>query len=270
MVANRRLIRDSSGASAAYFEISPSATGRSSAPWPPTAGSCRGEKMRSSSPIGRPLTKATAPPVRCQSRVSVSRSSGGTRTSRGVGARSSKVPSTSSRKANLSKPAVSLEAMLVIGQTGMRRSAMQAERTKMDDKGVGRRDVNAAIRSRFRLRPRSRADCADSRPFDRSEPNRHRDVRPMITRRHFCRPNRRRTDDAAEGPGVELHPDGLARAVVDREIARRAARRRCANTMPTARSSGSSIATSSPASAPTRATATSGRRCASRCWPPTS
>src|SRR5262252_8129034 len=56
--------------------------------------------MRSSSLTGRPLTKATPPSVRCQSRVKVSRSSGETKTSRGVGARSRIVPSTSSRKAN--------------------------------------------------------------------------------------------------------------------------------------------------------------------------
>ena len=38
------------------------------------AGSSSGEKMRSSSLIGRPLTNATAPPVRSYSRASVSRS----------------------------------------------------------------------------------------------------------------------------------------------------------------------------------------------------
>ncbi len=57
--------------------------------------------MRSSSLTGRPLTKATAPPVRFQSRASVSRSACETNTSRGVGAKSSSVPSTSSRMAIL-------------------------------------------------------------------------------------------------------------------------------------------------------------------------
>src|SRR5262249_50497108 len=64
------------------------------------AGNRSGEKLRSSSLTGRPLTKATPPSVRCQSRVRVSRSSCETKTSRGVGARSRIVPSTSSRKAN--------------------------------------------------------------------------------------------------------------------------------------------------------------------------
>jgi hypothetical protein len=49
----------------------------------------------------RPLTSATAPPVRSRNRSNVCRSDDGTRTAFGVGARSSSVPSMSSRKARL-------------------------------------------------------------------------------------------------------------------------------------------------------------------------
>src|SRR5687768_13765405 len=63
------------------------------------AGSLSGWKNRSSSASGRPLTKASAPPVRFDRRSSATVSSGGTTTSSGVGARSRMVPSTSSSTA---------------------------------------------------------------------------------------------------------------------------------------------------------------------------
>ena len=58
MAANCRFTLASSGGSRGGCGACP-ATMRISAPCPPMAGSCKGEKMRSSSLIGRPLTKAT-------------------------------------------------------------------------------------------------------------------------------------------------------------------------------------------------------------------
>src|SRR5438105_6797869 len=99
IAANWRLMLASSGGSRGAAAASP-AMGRSSAPWPPIAGSCKGEKIRSISLTGRPLTKASAPPARCHRRPSVSRREWGTNTSRGVGAMSRIVPSISSRMAS--------------------------------------------------------------------------------------------------------------------------------------------------------------------------
>src|ERR1051325_10137744 len=77
---------------------SPSAR-RTSAPCPAMAGSLSGAKNKSSSASGRPLTNASAPPIRLDSRSSATVRSGGTTTSSGVGARSRIVPSTSSKTA---------------------------------------------------------------------------------------------------------------------------------------------------------------------------
>src|SRR5947209_139490 len=79
---------------------SPSFESLISAPWPPTAGNCSGAKIRSISFSDRPLTSASAPDVLSSRRLSVVDRSGGTHTSRGVGARSTKVPSISSKTAN--------------------------------------------------------------------------------------------------------------------------------------------------------------------------
>ena len=86
---------------------SASAATRNSAPWPPIAASCNGEKIRSMSASERPETSATAPPVKSSSRASVRRSPGGTQTCCGDGARSRMVPSMSSRIAHLSKSGTS-------------------------------------------------------------------------------------------------------------------------------------------------------------------
>src|SRR5579862_3379422 len=86
---------------------SASAATRNSAPWPPIAANCRGEKIRSMSASGRPETRATAPPVKSSSRASVRRSPGGTQTCCGDGARSRMVPSMSSRIAHFRKSGTS-------------------------------------------------------------------------------------------------------------------------------------------------------------------
>src|ERR1700676_3605983 len=88
------------GAWVATASLSPEI--RISAPWPPTAGNCSGAKIRSISFSERPLTKASAPEVFSSRRLSVAVSPGGTHTSRGVGARSSSVPSISSSTAHRS------------------------------------------------------------------------------------------------------------------------------------------------------------------------
>src|ERR1700722_2327352 len=72
---------------------------RISAPWPPTAGNRSGAKIRSMSFSDRPLTRASAPPVRSCKACSVAANPGGTQTSRGVRARSRSVPSISSSMA---------------------------------------------------------------------------------------------------------------------------------------------------------------------------
>ena len=91
MAANFRFTLGSSGGSRGDSGAAPGIV-RSSAPWPPIAGNCSGEKIRSSSLTGRPLTKATAPPVRSQSRPNVSRNACETNTSRGVGGEVEKGP----------------------------------------------------------------------------------------------------------------------------------------------------------------------------------
>ena len=60
-------------------------------------------KIRSISLSERPLTSASAPEVRTSRRLRVFARPGGTQTSRGVGARSSRVPSISSRIAHWSQ-----------------------------------------------------------------------------------------------------------------------------------------------------------------------
>src|SRR5262245_22942362 len=72
---------------------------RVSAPWPPIAGKCDGAKSPSRSAIGRPLTKASAPFVRTNNRLSVSSNPGASCTSTGDGPMSTMVPSTSSKRA---------------------------------------------------------------------------------------------------------------------------------------------------------------------------
>src|SRR5579862_7686703 len=86
---------------------SASADTRNSAPWPPIAASCKGEKIRSMSASDRPETSATAPPVKSSSRPSVRRRPGGTQTCCGDGARSRMVPSMSSRIAHFRKSGTS-------------------------------------------------------------------------------------------------------------------------------------------------------------------
>src|SRR5580692_5439482 len=86
---------------------SASAATRNSAPWPPIAASCKGEKIRSMSASERPETSATAPPVKSSSRAKVRRSPGGTQTCCGDGARSRMVPSMSSRMAHFRKSGTS-------------------------------------------------------------------------------------------------------------------------------------------------------------------
>ena len=76
---------------------SPSSESRISAPWPPTEGNTSGAKIRSISLSDRPLTSANAPAERRRRLLRLFARSGGTHTSRGVGARSSSVPSMSSR-----------------------------------------------------------------------------------------------------------------------------------------------------------------------------
>src|SRR6266576_1445489 len=71
-------------------------------------GSLSGTKNKSSSASGRPLTKASAPPTRLDSRSRQTVKSGGTTTSSGVGARSRIVPSTSSRMAREGKVTASM------------------------------------------------------------------------------------------------------------------------------------------------------------------
>src|SRR5438874_1445932 len=65
--AKRRFTSGSSGGNRGAVAGTPARV-RSSAPWPPMLGSSSGENNRSSSLTGRPLTKATAPPVKSQSR----------------------------------------------------------------------------------------------------------------------------------------------------------------------------------------------------------
>src|SRR5580704_2295109 len=91
----------------ARIKDSASVVTRSSAPWPPIAASCKGEKIKSMSASGRPETSATAPPVRSSSRASVRRRPGGTQTCCGDGARSRMVPSMSSRIAHFRKSGTS-------------------------------------------------------------------------------------------------------------------------------------------------------------------
>src|SRR5215467_13146684 len=159
IAANRRFSFGSSGGSRGAAGSCPASV-RSSAPWPPIAGSCSGEKRRSSSLTGRPLTKARAPPVRCHSRASVSRSECGTNTSRGVGARSRIVPSTSSRMASSLKSAGSggwKSAMTLSGDMQICREAEGLDRGKRGGNGTWTRQPvsfdNPLIRQRFRDDP---------------------------------------------------------------------------------------------------------------------
>src|SRR6202165_2746851 len=101
MAANRRFNSLSIGG-AWVATASLSVEIRISAPWPPTAGNCSGAKIRSISFSERPLTSARAPEVRISRRLRVFDRPGGTHTSRGVGARSSRVPSISSKIAHSS------------------------------------------------------------------------------------------------------------------------------------------------------------------------
>ena len=94
--ASRRFSSLSSGG-ALTASASLSMESRISAPWPATARKTSGAKIRSMSLSERPLTIASAPEVRSVNRFSVSDRPGGTHTSRGVGIRSSSVPSMSSR-----------------------------------------------------------------------------------------------------------------------------------------------------------------------------
>src|ERR1700681_2369303 len=109
MAANRRFNSLSIGG-AWVATASLSVEIRISAPWPPTAGNCSGAKIRSISFNERPLTSARAPEVRISRRLRVFDRPGGTHTSRGVGARSSRVPSISSKIAHSSDRTSSLAA----------------------------------------------------------------------------------------------------------------------------------------------------------------
>src|SRR5580658_3300319 len=115
---------------------SASAATRNSAPWPPIAGSCRGEKIRSMSARERPETSASAPPVKSSSRASVRRRPGGTQTCCGDGARSRMVPSMSSRIAHFRKSGTSESSA-----SSMSRSDM----SRLMSKSASRFDINDSI-----------------------------------------------------------------------------------------------------------------------------
>src|SRR5271163_4725286 len=84
--------------------IAPPGSNRISPPCTPLALSFRGANSPSNCSIGRPLTKASAPPRRPSSEASELISPFDTRTESGVGAKSTMVPSTSRNKPTASAP----------------------------------------------------------------------------------------------------------------------------------------------------------------------
>src|SRR6195256_3461500 len=111
MATSLRLSSGSSGGASRPSRVLPSIS-RNSAPCPPTAVSRMGANSRSISSSERPLTSATAPLVRAISRARTCRSESGTRTSRGVNAMSTMVPSMSSRNAVRPRSGVRLGATI--------------------------------------------------------------------------------------------------------------------------------------------------------------
>src|SRR5271163_4108001 len=84
--------------------IAPLGSNRISPPCTPLALSFRGANSPSNCSIGRPLTKASAPPRRSSREASESINPSDTRTESGVGAKSTMVPSTSRNKPTASAP----------------------------------------------------------------------------------------------------------------------------------------------------------------------